>query len=172
MKLSTDISAVVTGGASGLGEATARALAAKGVKVGIFDMNEARGKDVAAEIGGVFAKVNVAEEASVDAGFDHVRKVNGTERILVITRIRSVPFTLRTWSNPASTLASSATFTLAKTPPISAATSFPRASFMSKIPTLTPLAAKARAVASPSPDAPPVTTALMSVDSFILVSAV
>ena len=56
MKLSTDISAVVTGGASGLGEATARALAAKGVKIGIFDMNEERGKDVAAEIGGVFAK--------------------------------------------------------------------------------------------------------------------
>ena len=83
MKLSTDISAVVTGGASGLGEATARALAAKGVRVGIFDMNEERGKDVAAEIGGVFAKVNVADEDSVDAGFRAVRKANGTERILV-----------------------------------------------------------------------------------------
>ena len=76
MKLSTDISAVVTGGASGLGEATARALAAKGAKVGIFDMNEERGKDVAAEIGGVFAKVNVADEASVDTGFKTVRAAN------------------------------------------------------------------------------------------------
>jgi len=43
MKLDNTISAVVTGGASGLGEATARALAAHGVKVAIFDMNEAKG---------------------------------------------------------------------------------------------------------------------------------
>ena len=57
MELSSDISAIVTGGASGLGEATARGFAAKGVKVGIFDMNEERGKAVAAEIGGAFARV-------------------------------------------------------------------------------------------------------------------
>jgi len=43
MKLSSDISAVVTGGASGLGEATARLLASKGVRVGIFDYNKERG---------------------------------------------------------------------------------------------------------------------------------
>ncbi len=83
MKLTSDMSAVVTGGASGLGEATARMLAQNGVKVGIFDMNEARGKDVAAEIGGVFAKVNVADNDSVDAGFSTVRAVNGQERIMV-----------------------------------------------------------------------------------------
>jgi len=83
MKLDSSLSAVVTGGASGLGEATARALAAKGVKVGIFDMNESRGQAVAAEIGACFAKVNVADEASVDAGFEHVRAANGTESILV-----------------------------------------------------------------------------------------
>ena len=59
MKLSSEISAIVTGGASGLGEATAKELAAAGVKVGIFDMNEERGKMVAGEIGGTFAKVNV-----------------------------------------------------------------------------------------------------------------
>jgi len=53
MKLSSGISAVVTGGASGLGEATARMLAAQGVSVGIFDMNTERGEAVAAEIGGV-----------------------------------------------------------------------------------------------------------------------
>jgi len=57
--------------------------AAKGVKVGIFDMNEDRGAKVAADIGGVFAKVNVADEASVDAGFEAVRAVNGTERLLI-----------------------------------------------------------------------------------------
>lgn len=83
MKLSSDITAVVTGGASGLGEATARAFAAKGVKVGIFDMNADRGEKVASEIGGVFAKVNVADEASVDAGFEAVRAENGTERLLI-----------------------------------------------------------------------------------------
>jgi len=83
MKLSNQITAVVTGGASGLGEATARAFAAKGVKVGIFDMNEERGVKVAKEIGGVFAKVNVADEASVDAGFDLVRETNGIERLLI-----------------------------------------------------------------------------------------
>ena len=61
MKLS-GCSAVVTGGASGLGEATARALAAKGVKVAIFDMNAEKGEKVAAEIGGVFCNVNVTTE--------------------------------------------------------------------------------------------------------------
>lgn len=83
MKLSSEITAVVTGGASGLGEATARGLAAKGVKVGIFDMNEEGGQQVAKEIGGTFAKVNVADNASVDAGFEAVRKANGQERIMV-----------------------------------------------------------------------------------------
>lgn len=83
MELSSNISAVVTGGASGLGEATARGLAAKGVKVGIFDMNEERGEMVAKEIGGVFAKVNVADNDSVDAGLSLVRKAHGNERIMV-----------------------------------------------------------------------------------------
>ncbi len=75
--------AVVTGGASGLGEATARALAAQGVKVAIFDMNEVKGTAVAAEIGGVFCNVNVTDEASVDAGFEKARAAHGQERILV-----------------------------------------------------------------------------------------
>jgi len=83
MKLSSDITAIVTGGASGLGEATARGLAAKGVKVGIFDMNQERGEAVAKEIGGVFAKVDVSDNDSVDAGFAACRKVNGQERIMV-----------------------------------------------------------------------------------------
>lgn len=83
MKLSSEIAAVVTGGASGLGEATARGFAAKGVKVGIFDMNEDRGKEVAAEIGGVFAKVNVADSVSIDAGLEAVRAAHGQERIMV-----------------------------------------------------------------------------------------
>ena len=83
MKLSSSVSAVVTGGASGLGEATARALAAHGVKVAIFDMNEEKGEAVAKEIGGVFCKVNVTSDADVDAGFEKARAANGQERILI-----------------------------------------------------------------------------------------
>jgi NAD(P)-dependent dehydrogenase (short-subunit alcohol dehydrogenase family) len=75
--------AVVTGGASGLGEATARALTAAGVKVAIFDLNEAKGVALAREIGGVFCKVNVTDEASVDEGFAKARAALGQERILV-----------------------------------------------------------------------------------------
>ena len=52
MKLDSTVSAVVTGGASGLGAATARALAAKGVKVAIFDLQEEKGTALAAELGG------------------------------------------------------------------------------------------------------------------------
>ena len=68
MKLDSNITAIITGGASGLGEATARALAEKGVKIGIFDMNEEKGEAVAKELGGVFANVNVTSDEQVDAG--------------------------------------------------------------------------------------------------------
>jgi NAD(P)-dependent dehydrogenase (short-subunit alcohol dehydrogenase family) len=83
MKLDNSVAAVVTGGASGLGEATARALAAQGVKVAIFDMNEAKGEAVAKEIGGVFCKVNVTSDDDVDAGFTKARAAHGQERVLV-----------------------------------------------------------------------------------------
>ena len=83
MKLDSGISAVVTGGASGLGAATARALAAKGVKVAIFDLNKDKGEAIAAELGGVFCEVNVTSEDSVDAGFAKARAAIGQERILV-----------------------------------------------------------------------------------------
>ena len=83
MQLNSSIAAVVTGGASGLGEATVRALAAQGVKVAIFDMNEAKGEAVAADIGGVFCKVNVTSDEEVDAGFAKARAAIGQERILI-----------------------------------------------------------------------------------------
>ena len=54
MRLSSSIAAVVTGGASGLGLATVRALRAEGVKVAIFDMNDTTGEAAAAETGAVF----------------------------------------------------------------------------------------------------------------------
>ena len=83
MKLDSSVAAVVTGGASGLGAATVRQLAAQGVKVAIFDMNEAKGEAVAKEVGGVFCKVNVTSEEDVDAGFAKARAAHGQERILV-----------------------------------------------------------------------------------------
>jgi NAD(P)-dependent dehydrogenase (short-subunit alcohol dehydrogenase family) len=76
-------SAVVTGGASGLGEATARALAAKGAKVAVFDLQRDKGEAVAAEIGGVFCEVNVTSDESVDAGFAEARAAHGQEAVLV-----------------------------------------------------------------------------------------
>lgn len=83
MKIDSSIAAVVTGGASGLGEASARALAAKGANVAIFDLNEERGESVAKDIGGTFCKVDVSDEASVDAGFAKARAAHGQERVLV-----------------------------------------------------------------------------------------
>ncbi|SFR89227.1 SDR family NAD(P)-dependent oxidoreductase [Sphingomonas jatrophae] len=83
MKLDAKVAAVVTGGASGLGAATARALAARGVKVALFDLNAELGKALAAELGGTFCHVNVTDEASVVAGFEKARAAHGQERILV-----------------------------------------------------------------------------------------
>jgi NAD(P)-dependent dehydrogenase (short-subunit alcohol dehydrogenase family) len=83
VKIDNTIAAVVTGGASGLGEASVRALAAKGAKVAIFDLNEERGEAVAKDIGGTFCKVDVSDEGSVDAGFAKARAAHGQERVLV-----------------------------------------------------------------------------------------
>lgn len=78
-----DKAAIVTGGASGLGEATARALAAAGARIAIFDLNAERGEAVASEIGGIFCMVDVTDEASLDGGFAKARRAHGQERILV-----------------------------------------------------------------------------------------
>jgi NAD(P)-dependent dehydrogenase (short-subunit alcohol dehydrogenase family) len=83
MELNEAVSAVVTGGASGLGAGTARALAAKGCRVGILDVNADSGEAVAKEIGGTFARCDVTDEASVDAALAAVRSAHGQERVLV-----------------------------------------------------------------------------------------
>lgn len=64
--------AVITGGASGLGEATVRRYHANGARVAIFDMNEKRGTAIASELGSevIYQNVNVCDEASVQAGID------------------------------------------------------------------------------------------------------
>ena len=83
MQLSKDIAAVVTGGASGLGAATAKALAAKGVRVALLDLNADLGEKLAKELGGVFAKCDVTNEGTVDSALAAARKAHGQERILV-----------------------------------------------------------------------------------------
>ena len=83
MKLDSSVSAVVTGGASGLGAATVKALRDLGVKVAIFDLNPETGQKKADELGALFCEVNVMDEASVDAGFAKARAANGQERYLV-----------------------------------------------------------------------------------------
>lgn len=77
------IGAVVTGAASGLGAATAKLLAEGGAKVTIFDLNEDAGRAHADAIGAVFARVNVSDEASVEAGLDVAEAAHGVTRVLV-----------------------------------------------------------------------------------------
>lgn len=75
--------AIVTGGGSGLGEATARALAAKGAKVAIFDVGMERAEKVAADIGGVAVKCDVSNGDSGEQAFAAVADRLGPARILV-----------------------------------------------------------------------------------------
>lgn len=77
------ISAIVTGGASGLGGATASALAAGGAKVAIWDLQEDKGETHAKEIGGIFCKVDVASEESVAAALKETVAAHGSPSILV-----------------------------------------------------------------------------------------
>ncbi len=75
--------AVVTGGASGLGGATAERLAKAGAKVTIFDLNAELGISHAKAIGARFAAVDVTDEAAVDAALAAAEAINGKARILV-----------------------------------------------------------------------------------------
>ncbi len=75
--------AIVTGGASGLGAATARALAASGAKVAIFDINEKAAAEVAAEIKGIAVTCDVADAASGEAAVKKASEIHGPARVLV-----------------------------------------------------------------------------------------
>ncbi|HJP68675.1 MAG TPA: SDR family oxidoreductase [Sphingomicrobium sp.] len=77
------VAAVVTGAASGLGEATARALASRGAKIAVFDRDVVRGEQVAGDLGGVFCEVDVTSDEKVRAAFDQARAAHGQERVLV-----------------------------------------------------------------------------------------
>jgi len=75
--------AIVTGGASGLGAATARMLARNRAKVALFDLNADAGEALAREIGARFFKVNVTDEVSVGEALGEAEAANGLARILV-----------------------------------------------------------------------------------------
>src|SRR5215813_4488234 len=83
MKLGSHTVAIVTGGASGLGAATAEALARAGCKVAIFDMNREAGEALAKKTGAVFCYCDVTKEAGAAEAFAAARAANGPERILV-----------------------------------------------------------------------------------------
>ena len=82
MKIGPDTPALVTGGASGLGEATAQALAARGAPVAILDMDR-RGEAVAGEIGGIYVSADVTDDDAMQAALDKAAAAHGAARILV-----------------------------------------------------------------------------------------
>lgn len=75
--------AIVTGGASGLGGATAQRLAENGAKVAIFDLNEEKGEEHAKAIGGRFAKVDVSSGDAVGSALAAAEEAHGVARILI-----------------------------------------------------------------------------------------
>jgi NAD(P)-dependent dehydrogenase (short-subunit alcohol dehydrogenase family) len=83
MKIDSQLAAVVTGGASGLGLATVKALRAAGAKVAIFDLNAEAGEKAAAETGAIFRPCDVLSDESVDAAFAQARAAQGQERALI-----------------------------------------------------------------------------------------
>ncbi len=77
------VAAIVSGGASGLGEATVRDLAAHGCKVVVADLNEERGKAIAEEVAGTFARTDVADEASVTEAVGLAEAFDAPLRVVV-----------------------------------------------------------------------------------------
>ena len=72
-----NVAAIVTGGASGLGEGAARALAAAGCKVAVLDLQQEQGEKVAADIGGIFLKCDVSSPDSAEAAINAAREAHG-----------------------------------------------------------------------------------------------
>jgi NAD(P)-dependent dehydrogenase (short-subunit alcohol dehydrogenase family) len=83
MRLGKDISAIVAGGAKGLGAAAAEKLAAAGCKVAILDMYREEGEALARRIGAIYRHLEISSEITVDTALDFAREEHGLERVLV-----------------------------------------------------------------------------------------
>lgn len=83
MRLGKDISAIVAGGATGLGAAAAEKLASAGCRVAILDMYRTEGEALARKIGGIYCHLEISSEITVDTAIDFAREEHGPERILV-----------------------------------------------------------------------------------------
>ena len=83
MRLGKDISAIVAGGAKGLGAAAAERLAAAGCKVAILDMYREEGEKLAGRIGAIYRHLEISSEITVDTALDFAREEHGLERVLI-----------------------------------------------------------------------------------------
>lgn len=83
MRLGKDISAIVAGGAKGLGAAAAEKLAAAGCKVAILDMYRQEGEALADRIGAIYRHLEISSEITVDTALDFAREEHGLERVLI-----------------------------------------------------------------------------------------
>ena len=78
-----DVAVLITGGGSGLGAATARAMAAKGAKIGVIDQNKENAEKVAAEVKGVALHADVTDEDQVKAALAKAESAHGIARVLM-----------------------------------------------------------------------------------------
>ncbi|QDP23735.1 SDR family NAD(P)-dependent oxidoreductase [Bradyrhizobium cosmicum] len=78
-----DIAVLITGGGSGLGEATARAMAAKGAKIGVIDQNKDNAEKVAAEVKGIALHADVTSEEQIKAAIAKAEAAHGVARVLM-----------------------------------------------------------------------------------------
>ena len=78
-----DVAVLITGGGSGLGAATARAMAAKGAKIAVFDQSMENAEKVAAEVKGVAVHADVTDEEQVKAGLAKAEAAHGVARVLM-----------------------------------------------------------------------------------------
>src|ERR1700709_919312 len=78
-----DVAVLITGGGSGLGAATARAMAAKGAKIGVIDQNKENAEKVAAEVKGVALHADVTDEEAIKAAIAKAEAAHGIARVLM-----------------------------------------------------------------------------------------
>src|ERR1700759_2137532 len=78
-----DVAVLITGGGSGLGAATARAMAAKGAKIGVIDQNKENAEKVAAEVKGVALHADVTSEEQIKAAIAKAEAAHGVARVLM-----------------------------------------------------------------------------------------